>query len=667
LKTKFGRSDFSTGVPYFALMIFFAVVCIIFAVTLKESVLYYLAGAQLAAALVCFFAVLLSSRLYKRKIMRTMHSIDRYLSLESKDTLSRYPMPVVVHIPETEEVLWYNKRFAQLLGPQVAYQHTKITELVEGFSSRWLIEGKNQATGFTRCADRRYYVFGSMMNSNSNGKVAVTFWVDVTELANTSNEYAMSRPNVAILRLDNYSELVANLSDTDRSGLSTAIDDKVKKWAAFTDGLLFKTDREKYMFIFEERYLEKLTDRKFSVLDDVRSITSAENVPASLSIGVGHGGDSFKENHQLATQSMDMAMSRGGDQAVVRDRNNFGFYGGRAKEVEKQSKVKVRVQANALGELLSDTTKVFVMGHKNADIDSLGAAAGVCAIARKRGIPSFIVMDMEHNDAKPLIARLRTREEYANKFLSAQDALMMADARSLLVVVDTNRPAQVESGQLLMSFNRIAVIDHHRRAPDYIERTIFNFLEPSASSASEMTVHLMQYLVSAQELLKVEADALLAGMVLDTKSFSVRTGGRTFEAAAFVKKAGADTVEVKRLFQSDVADTVERYDIVRSARMYNDDIAVSVVDHTTDRALAAKAADELLSIAGINASFVLYPDGDSVVISARSIGEINVQVILEALGGGGNMATAGAQMKDCTVQQALRQLVASIDKYFETV
>lgn len=665
MKTKFGRSDFSSGLPYFVLMVFFAVVCMIFAVTLRERVLYYLAGAELAAAVICFMAVLLSSRLYKRRIMRTMNSINRHLSVGDRDTLSRYPMPVVVYLPDTEEVLWYNEKFADIVGEQVAYQHTKLTEMVDGYSSRWLIEGKPQATGFTKCAGRRYYVYGSVMKSAAYGKIAVTFWVDVTELANVSTEYSLSRPNVAILRVDNYAELVSNLSDTARSVLAASIDEKVSSWAENTEGLLFRTDSEKYIYIFEERWLSQLADRKFSVLDDVRSVTSPENVPATMSIGVGHGGDTFRENYQFANQSMDMAMSRGGDQAVVRDKNNFGFYGGRAKEVEKQTKVKARIVANALAELLGDTSRVFVMGHKNADIDAVGAAAGICCIARKRGLEAHIVIDLEHNDAGALIERLKGREEYKDRFISPQDAMVMADARSLLVVVDTNRPVQVESKELLMSFNRIAVIDHHRRAADYIERSILNYLEPFASSASEMTVQLMQYLVSAADILKVEADALLAGMVLDTKSFSVRTGGRTFEAAAFARKAGADTVEVKKLFQSDVSETVERYDIVRAARMYNEDIAISVVDHTTDRALAAKAADELLSIAGINASFVLYPEGDKTVICARSIGDTNVQVILEALGGGGNTATAGAQMPDCPVDRALKELVASIDKYFE--
>ncbi len=392
---------------------------------------------------------------------------------------------------------------------------------------------------------------------------------------------------------------------------------------------------------------------------------SAGGIPVTMSIGVGHGGLTFRENYQFASQSIDMAMSRGGDQAVVRDKNNFAFFGGRAKEVEKQTRVKARVMATALGELMSDASSVFVMGHINADIDTVGAAAGICCIARKRGRQAYIVINRMRNDAETLIRRLEELPEYQDRFISAQDVLMKADGKSLLVVVDTNRPAQVESQELLLSFNRIVVIDHHRRAADYIERATLNFHEPFASSASEMTIELMQYLVSASDILKAEADALLGGIVLDTKSFSVRTGGRTFEAAAFVRRAGADTIEVKKLFQTNIADTVERYDIVRSARLYSKEIAISVLEHTTDRALAAQAADELLTISGISASFVLFPEEDKVIISARSIGDTNVQVILEALGGGGNTATAGAQLDGRTVQQALTELVAAIDKYFE--
>ena len=665
MKTKLGRNNFSAGGPYFILMMFFAAVCGIFAVTLKERVLYYLAGAQFIAAVLCYLAVLFSAKLYKRRILRTINSISRHIALSDNDTLGRYPMPVVVLRPDTDEIIWYNESFGEIADRADSIRMAKISDIVSGFSSRWLLEGKDRAPGTVTAADRKYTVYGCAMNSTAHGKIGATFWIDITELADISAEYSLSRPNVAIMALDNYADLIGSLSDTARAGMMAAIDEKVNSWAQQAEGLLFKTDRERYVFVFEERWLPSFAEKKFSVLEEVKQVTSPEGMPATISIGVGHGGATFSENLQYANQSMDMALSRGGDQAVVRDSNNFVFYGGRTREVEKQTRVRARVTASALGELLGDTSCVFIMGHKNADIDAVGAAAGFCCIARKRNVEAHIVLDTEHNDAGTLLRHLMEREEYRNTFISPQEVMLKADPKSLLVVVDTNRPSQVESRELLMSFNRIMVVDHHRRAADYIERTTLNYLEAFASSACELTLQLMQYLVSASDILKVEADALLGGIVLDTKSFSVRTTGRTFEAAAFARRAGADTVEVKKLFQSDVADTLERYDIVRSARMYNDDVAVSVVDHTTDRALAAKAADELLTISGINTSFVLYPEEDKTVICARSIGSVNVQVILEALGGGGNATTAGAQMEGLTVNEALKELVGAIDKYLE--
>ena len=350
---------------------------------------------------------------------------------------------------------------------------------------------------------------------------------------------------------------------------------------------------------------------------------------------------------------------------MIRNQFTFEFYGGRSKETEKRTKVKSRVMANALSELVADSSRVLVMGHKFPDLDAFGAAVGVCALARKRGVRAAIVAAPEPNPASPMYARMRQQPEYEHCFVSAQEAMEEADGRTLLVVVDTNRPEQVESEALLESVSRVAVIDHHRRAATYIANAALNFHEPYASSASELVTELLQYIVEPSDLLRTEAEALLAGVVLDTKNFTMRTGARTFEAAAFLRRCGADTAEVKKLFQNDLEGTISRYDIIRNARMYRDDIAVAKVDHTVGRVTAAQAADELLNISGIDTSFVLFPDGDRVIVSARSMGDTNVQVILEKLGGGGNAATAGAQIPGMTVDEATKALLRAIDQYFE--
>ena len=305
------------------------------------------------------------------------------------------------------------------------------------------------------------------------------------------------------------------------------------------------------------------------------------------------------------------------------------------------------------------------MGHKNADLDAVGAAAGIVCLCRKKGKTAHIVIDMENNMCKELIEQIRQAPEYRGVFISAQEAMVKCDTRSILVVVDTNRPDQVESKALLESISKVCVVDHHRRAADYISRAVVSFHEPAASSAAELVTELLQYAVERDDVLSVEAKALMAGIVLDTKSFNVRTNHRTFEAAAFLRQLGGDTVEAKKLMQNDFHDTMEKYQIIKSARLYGQEIAISALNSTTSRSLAAAAADELLNISGISASFVLYPDGDQVIISARSIGKANVQVILEPLGGGGNAATAGAQIKNSTVVDVLEQLLQSIKQYFE--
>ena len=349
----------------------------------------------------------------------------------------------------------------------------------------------------------------------------------------------------------------------------------------------------------------------------------------------------------------------------MKNRVTFEFFGGRGGEVERRTKVKSRVMANALGELISDASQVFIMGHKHADFDAVGAAAGVCCIARKRGKKAQIVIDMDDNAAGPILKRLAALPEYKDAFISGSDAFIKAQPGALLVVVDTNRPDFVESEQLLDTCNRVAVIDHHRRAASYIESAALNFHEPYASSASELVSELLQYLIDPGDLLRAEAEALFAGIVLDTKNFTMRTGGRTFEAAALLRRAGVDTADVQRLFQGTLSDMIERYDIIRHAELYHNDIAIAAVEQDIDRVTAAKAADELLTLRGVRASFVLFKHDTGVNLSARSLGEINVQLIMEKLGGGGNSTTAGGQIPDGTVDAVREQLIAAIDQYLE--
>lgn len=577
------------------------------------------------------------------------------------------PVPAVILNLEDNEIMWCNEGFRQITSQEGSLFEVSIADFFPDLATQWLLEGKTSCPDEMVLEGCRYRVYGDLIRSqdeNAGYLAAMLYFIDETELLNMRDEYQLSRPVVSIILVDNYDEITSNLSDRSVSDFSAQLYDAITAWATGAGGILRKLERNRYLFLYEERELPRFIAQKFSVLDTVRSITNEYGAPATLSIGIGKEGASFQEDYEFAALALEMCLSRGGDQVVVKDRYNFSFYGGRAKESERRTKVKSRVIANSLHELITGSTSVYIMGHKNADLDAVGAAVGVMAICRKLNTPAKIVIDLQNNASHPLLTKLLRAPQYQDAFISPSEATLAADGESLLVVVDTNRPDQVESRTLLDTSSRIAVIDHHRRAADYIDNALLNFHEPYASSASELVTELVQYLMDREDILPVELISLLAGIVLDTKNFSVRTGSRTFEAAAWLRKNGADTVAVKLLFQNDLHATISRYEIIQHAELYRGNIALCCLDYTSDRITAAQAADELLNISGIETSFVFYPDGDRVICSARSIGEANVQMILEPLGGGGNQATAGAQIKNMTPNQVKEALKASIDNFF---
>ena len=611
-----------------------------------------------------------SNKKRRQSVLQYIDSVTGSVDTASKSTLINSPLPIMVFRPDTGEVIWSNENFLQLAGVREHLFEMRVEDAVPEFPVQWLLEGRQECPNRVFMNNRRFRVYGSLVRAKGRGGeqnlVATTYWVDTTDADQLLETYTATRPVLSILMLDNYEDLMKACADTQRSAVLAQIDEKVSAWASAGAGLLLKTERDRYLFIFEEQHYQHFVEEKFSVLDAIRAIKVGEGVHPTLSIGMGKDVDSFPELYKNASLSLEMALSRGGDQAVVRNKVDFEFYGGRAKATEKRTKVKSRVMANALSELMADASEIYVMGHSFADMDAVGAAAGICCAARKRGKRAQIVIDLERNAALPVLKKLGALPEYNGVFISGNDASVKMRPGALLVVVDTNRPDLVESHQVLEACNRVAVIDHHRRAASYIENAAFSFHEPYASSAAELVTELLQYLVEPADLLREEAEALLAGIVLDTKRFTLRTGGRTFEAAAFLRRAGADTAEVQRLFQNDLSDMVSRYDIIRRAEMYREDIALAVIPQDgVDRVAAAQAADELLTLKGVRASFVLYRNGDDVLMSARSMGEVNVQVILEALGGGGNSSQAGGRVENGDILAVRAQLTDAIDAYFE--
>ena len=624
---------------------------------------YLLGTAELIATGAAFFVHLSHQQASNRRIRQYLQRATDTLESTGQGAS---PFPAVLVQLGDESVVWCNGKFTELTGVTVTSVNHQLQDVLPGVSVDWLAAGKTECPQELTLNGRRYRLFGTAVKEkNGPALVGVIYLNDLTELYQVRDEYIRSRPVVSIIMVDNYEELTKNLTESAISTLNAKLNDSITLWTEPYQGLLRKLERNRFLFVFEKRDLEDAVNHKFSLLENIHSITSPSGLAASVSIGLGVDGSCFEEAYKFAALGIEMALSRGGDQAVIKDRMNFTFFGGRSVEAEYSSKVRSRVTAGSLMELIGQSSQVFVMGHSNADLDSLGAAMGICCLCRKKGKPANIVIDLEHNSTTKLISQVLKVPEYEGVFISGQEAMVACDKGSVLVVVDTNRPDQVEFKPLLEAINKVCVVDHHRRAADYISPVVLDLHETYASSASELVTELLIYGVDSSDVLPIEAKALLAGICMDTKFFNVRTGERTFEAAAALRRMGADTTEVKLLMQNDFQGTVAKYQIVRSARLYRGELAIAALNYETNRILAAQAADDMLNISGITASFVLFPDNGQTIISARSIGKVNVQVILEELGGGGNAMVAGAQMKDTPVDQALDRLVEAIDKFYE--
>ena len=624
---------------------------------------YLLGTAELIATGAAFFVHLSHQQASNRRIRQYLQRATDTLESTGQGAS---PFPAVLVQLGDESVVWCNGKFTELTGVTVTSVNHQLQDVLPGVSVDWLAAGKTECPQELTLNGRRYRLFGTAVKEkNGPALVGVIYLNDLTELYQVRDEYIRSRPVVSIIMVDNYEELTKNLTESAISTLNAKLNDSITLWTEPYQGLLRKLERNRFLFVFEKRDLEDAVNHKFSLLENIHSITSPSGLAASVSIGLGVDGSCFEEAYNFAALGIEMALSRGGDQAVIKDRMNFTFFGGRSVEAEYSSKVRSRVTAGSLMELIGQSSQVFVMGHSNADLDSLGAAMGICCLCRKKGKPANIVIDLEHNSTAKLISQVLKVPEYEDVFISGQEAMVACDKGSVLVVVDTNRPDQVEFKPLLEAINKVCVVDHHRRAADYISPVVLDLHETYASSASELVTELLIYGVDSSDVLPIEAKALLAGICMDTKFFNVRTGERTFEAAAALRRMGADTTEVKLLMQNDFQGTVAKYQIVRSARLYRGELAIAALNYETNRILAAQAADDMLNISGITASFVLFPDNGQTIISARSIGKVNVQVILEELGGGGNAMVAGAQMKDTPVDQALDRLVEAIDKFYE--
>ncbi len=611
----------------------------------------------------------------KRRSEISEHLQDITLTVDSaaKSTLINSPLPLI--ILETDgNVIWKSSKFVtEFANIDINnYLDDLIITMKQEIEKQ---EGKNKKTVVKQIqiGKKMYKILGEYAKSKDSGRkkpseyMLIIYFMDETENIKLLKEYDNSQICVGIINVDNYEETMQRVENERKPEVIAKIDKTIYEWANKANGIVIKPERDTFVYIFQKRYLEQIKENKFSILDTIKDIANDENIQLTLSIAISTEGKTEKEKYKSALATIDIILGRGGDQAAIRENEKYQFFGGRAEEVEKRTKVKARVIAHALEKLIKESENVIIMGHSNPDIDALGSALGIYRIATELQKKAFIVINKNTKAIEGVIESLDKQEEYEDVIISGEEAKNIINQNTLIVVVDTHKKNYVEEPELLEKTSKIAIIDHHRRSADYIDNSILTFQEVYASSASELVTELVQYVEIDFELKILEAEALYAGIMVDTKNFTFKTGVRTFEAAAFLRKLGVDIIKIKKWFQSDMEGYNKIAEVVKNSEIIKDTIAISIYEETDKDAnlICAKAADELLTIGNITASFVLGKVGEKVNISGRSIGDINVQIILEKLGGGGHITLAGAQIEDKTIEEVKEVLIQKINEYFE--
>ena len=618
-----------------------------------------------------------ANRKRKSEISETLQDLTLTVDSAAKTSLINSPFPLI--IMETDgNIIWKSSKFnSEFMDVDISsYMNDLSIELRSDIESREDKKNRDIVRQIT-IGNRIYKIIGRYVDfknkdRDKKGKkeyMIILHFIDDTENVKLQKEYKDSKSCVGIIMVDNYEETIRGLDASEKPIVTAEIDKKMYDWASLTNGVLIKSDRDRYVYLFEQRYLETLKEDKFSILDKIKEIDTKEKVQFTLSIAVSNEGLTDKQKYESAQGAMDVVLGRGGDQAVIRENEIYKFFGGRAEEVEKRTKVKARVVAHALENLIKESKKVMIMGHNNPDMDSIGSCMGIYRLAKTLDTNAYIVSSEDVPALKAFNRELDKDSEYEDVIINKEVAMENVDEDTLLVVVDTHKVNYVDAPELLKEVKKIVIVDHHRRSADYIENATLMFQEVYASSAAELVTELLQYAETKINLKTIEAESLYAGIMMDTKNFTFKTGVRTFEAAAYLRRCGVDIIRVKKWFQSDLKSFNTIADIVKRADIVNTTIAISIYDKTSKDAslICAKAADELLTISDITASFVLGNTGEKICISGRSIGDINVQVILEKLGGGGHITLAGAQVEGMTIEETKQELINRINEYFSEI
>ena len=613
----------------------------------------------------------------KSEISETLQDLTLTVDSAAKTTLINSPFPLII-LENDRNIIWksskFSTEFANIdINTYINDISIDVKDVIEKSKEK---ANKEDIIKSVQIENKIYKVLVKYIKYPRNREkrtkkeyMVILYFIDDTENVKLQEEYKDSKSCIAIMMIDNYEETMLRLESEEKPQITAEIDKCIYDWTNETNGVLLKVEKDRYIYFFEQRYLEKVKEDKFSILDKIKEIDTNENVQFTLSIAVSNEGITDKEKYKSAQTAMDIVLGRGGDQAVIRENEIYKFFGGRAQEVEKRTKVKARIVAHALENLIQESQKVMIMGHTNPDMDAIGSCMGIYRLAKTIGKDAYIICDKNVASLEAFSKSIEKDSEYEDIIINKEVAIENIDEDTLLVVVDTNKINYVEAPELLEKTEKIVVIDHHIRSTNYVENATLTFQEVYASSAAELVTELLQYVEHKVTLKKIEAESLYAGIMMDTKNFTFKTGVRTFEAAAYLRRCGVDIIRVKKWFQSDLASFNKIADIVKKAEVVNKTIAISIYDKKTKdtSVICAKAADELLTISNITASFVIGNLGDRVCISGRSIGDINVQIILEKLGGGGHITLAGAQVEGMTIEETKQELINRINEYFSEI
>ena len=623
-----------------------------------------------------FFVMLFVYWRNKPILMNELIDFATQYGTVQKRLLNEFEVPYAV-MDATGKLLWMNRQFEALSEKNKGY-HKSITTIFPQIT-RELMEKEDELELVVEREECVYRAsvhkihFTDILHESSSIELTekvqylqVIYLFDETQLTRYRIENQEMQMVPALVYIDNYDEVLDTVEEVKKSLLVALVDRKVTKFFASIDGLVKKTENDKYFVVFQHKYLEKMEEEKFSLLEDVKSIKVGNEMSVTLSMGIGYVGNDYTKNYEYSRMAIDLALGRGGDQVVVKTRDKISYFGGSNRQVDKSTRVKARVKALALREIMITRDKFFVMGHKIADIDSFGAAIGIYCAARQLGKKAQIVIDEVNTTLRPLKVCFTPENGYPDDmFIPSQLALDEIDSHTALIVVDTNRPSYTECPNLLNRAKAIVVFDHHRQCEDVVKNAVLSYTEPYASSTCEMIAEVLQYFDEDIKLSTQEADAIYAGILIDTNNFVSKTGVRTFEAAAYLRRCGAEVTRVRKMLRNDMDAYKARAEAVRHAEVFHNMFAISVcpADNIESPTVAcAQAANELLNIIGIKASFVLTEYHDRIYISARSIDEINVQLVMERLGGGGHMNSAGAQLTGCTLEDAKRTIENTLDE-----